>query len=58
MMNIEQTLGVVRHTLTFIGGILITKGLIDEATAEAITGGIITLAGLIWSAFIKRAKTE
>jgi hypothetical protein len=45
----EQILGIVRHGLTFIGGILITKGLIDESTATEIIGGIITLAGTIWS---------
>jgi hypothetical protein len=45
----EQILGIVRHGLTFIGGILITKGLIDESTATEIIGGVITLAGTIWS---------
>jgi hypothetical protein len=30
----EQLLGILRHTLTFVGGILITKGIIDEATAN------------------------
>jgi len=45
----EQILGIVRHGLTFIGGILIAKGLIDESTATEIIGGIITLAGTIWS---------
>jgi hypothetical protein len=45
----EQILGIVRHGLTFIGGILIAKGLIDESTATDIMGGIITLAGTIWS---------
>lgn len=45
----EQILGIVRHGLTFIGGILITKGIVDEATATEVIGGIITLAGTIWS---------
>jgi hypothetical protein len=45
----EQILGIVRHGLTFIGGILIAKGLIDESTATEIIGGVITLAGTIWS---------
>ncbi len=26
----EQILGIVRHTLTFIGGIVIARGLVDE----------------------------
>lgn len=49
----EQVLGILRHTLTFVGGVLITKGLIDEATASEIIGGIITLTGTIWSVIAK-----
>jgi hypothetical protein len=45
----EQVLGIVRHTLTFAGGILITKGLIDESTSMDIIGGAMTLIGTIWS---------
>jgi hypothetical protein len=52
----EQILGIVRHGLTFIGGILITKGLIDESTATEIIGGVITLAGTIWSVIEKNNK--
>ena len=52
----EQILGIVRHGLTFIGGILIAKGLIDESTATEIIGGIITLAGTIWSVIEKNNK--
>jgi hypothetical protein len=52
----EQILGIVRHGLTFIGGILIAKGLIDESTATEIIGGIITLAGTIWSIIEKNNK--
>jgi hypothetical protein len=49
----DQLLGILRHTLTFVGGILIAKGLIDEATATEIIGGIITLTGTIWSVLAK-----
>ena len=45
----EQILGIVRHGLTFIGGILIMKGVVDEASVEEVIGGVITLAGTIWS---------
>jgi hypothetical protein len=48
-MKKEQFLGILRHTLTFIGGIMIMKGIVDEAIAEEIIGGVITLAGTIWS---------
>lgn len=45
----EQILGVVRHTLTFVGGILVMKGILDETTLTEIIGGVITLTGTIWS---------
>jgi hypothetical protein len=57
-MNKEQVLGTIRHTLTFIGGILVTKGYVDETTIEAITGGIITLVGLVWSTIIKNKNDK
>ena len=33
----EQLLGIVRHSLTFIGGIFITKGLIDESLLKGMS---------------------
>jgi hypothetical protein len=50
----EQILGVVRHTLTFVGGILVMKGLVDETTVTEIIGGVMTLAGTIWSVIEKK----
>lgn len=49
----EQVLGIIRHTLTFVGGILVTKGLIDETAVTEIIGGIVTLTGTIWSVIAK-----
>jgi hypothetical protein len=46
-------LGIIRHTLTFVGGVLITKGLIDETIATEIIGGVMTLTGTIWSVINK-----
>lgn len=48
-MNKEQVIGIIRHSLTFIGGLLIMKGIIDESTSNEVIGGIITLVGTIWS---------
>jgi hypothetical protein len=45
----EQLLGIVRHAVTFIGGILVMKGLIDDSLVQEILGGVTTLAGAIWS---------
>ena len=49
----EQLLGIVRHSLTFIGGIFITKGLIDESLLNELIGGAIALTGAIWSIVVK-----
>jgi len=49
----EQVLGIARHTLTFVGGILVMKGLIDESTVQEIIGGLITLGGTVWSVIAK-----
>ena len=49
----EQVLGIVRHGLTFVGGIVVMKGLVDEATLTEIIGGVMTLTGTIWSVIDK-----
>jgi hypothetical protein len=53
-MSKERILGIVRHTLTFVGGILVMKGIFDEAMASEIIGGVMTLTGTIWSIFEKK----
>jgi hypothetical protein len=50
----EQFLGITRHTLTFIGGLFIAKGMIDETTLTEIVGGVITLVGAVWSIIDKK----
>ena len=49
----EQWLGIVRHSLTFVGGILIAKGLVDESIWAEISGAALTLVGGIWSITVK-----
>ncbi len=50
----EQFLGILRHTLTFVGGIIVMKGIVDEATWTELVGGVITLSGAIWSIVSKK----
>jgi hypothetical protein len=50
----DQILGITRHALTFIGGLLIMKGLVDEALFTEISGGIMTLVGAVWSIINKK----
>lgn len=54
-MNKEQIMGIVRHALTFVGGILIMKGIITEAMSTEVIGGVMSLIGTIWS--IKSKKS-
>ncbi len=55
-MNKDQILGVVRHTLTFLGGFLVVKGYLDESLLNELIGGAIALAGTIWSIIDKNKK--
>jgi hypothetical protein len=57
-MNKEQKLGILRHFLTFVGGILVLKGWIDESIVQEVIGGFSTLVGTIWSVFAKKPKTN
>lgn len=50
----EQLLGLVRHAVTFIGGVLVMKGLIDNSLVQEFLGGATTLAGVIWSIVDKK----
>jgi hypothetical protein len=54
-MKKEIILGIIRHTLTFVGGIFVMKGITDEQTITEIIGGALTLIGGIWS-IINKAK--
>ncbi len=49
----EQFLGIVRHTLTFVGGILVMKGIVDDAAYAELSGAVLTLAGGLWSVVAK-----
>ncbi len=50
----DQVLGIVRHALTFVGGIIIAHGLVDDALFQEILGGVMTLVGAIWSVASKK----
>jgi hypothetical protein len=57
-MKQTQVLGIIRHCLTFIGGMLIIKGSVDAEEWEAISGYAIALVGGIWSVVDKTEKTN
>jgi hypothetical protein len=45
----DKISGLLRHILTFVGGYLVTAGIIDEAMLMEVVGAIITLVGFVWS---------
>jgi len=45
----EQILGLVRHVITFVGGILVARGKVDPAQLETIVGIVATVAGFLLS---------
>ena len=53
-MSKEMVLGLVRHSLTFVGGLLVTKGLLDTNLLTEIVGGVITIVGGVWSIIAKK----
>ena len=48
-MTKEQIQGIVRHGLTFIGGIVVMKGLATDAVVQELIGTALTIFGLVWS---------
>ncbi len=51
----SNELGLVRHALTFVGGILIAKGLASDGQVGEMIGAAITLVGTVWSVLSKKA---
>ena len=49
MVQKEQIMGLVRHGLTFIGGILVAKGLATEGQIMDMVGMLMTFVGTLWS---------
>ena len=56
-MTKEQVLGIIRHGLTFIGGILIVKGIADEGMVTEAIGAIVTAVGAVWSVIKNKPTT-
>lgn len=50
----EKVIGVLRHILTFAGGFVVAKGLVDESTYLELSGALLTLLGGVWSVLSKK----
>lgn len=47
--------GIVRTVLAAAGGILVTKGYVDDATLQGLIGAIITIGTGVWSIVQKKS---
>lgn len=54
----DKITGLLRHILTFVGGYLVTSGIIDEQMLTEVVGAIITLVGFVWSWTSKKETEE
>jgi hypothetical protein len=57
-MNKDQILGVLRHILTFAGGILVFRGVLEDSLLQELVGGIVSLTGTVWSVISKKKETS
>lgn len=55
-MNREAILGVIRHILTFAGGVMVTKGFATADEATAAVAALVTLIGVVWSVIDKTRR--
>ena len=55
-MEKSVILGFVRHMLTFGGGYIAAKGIVDQALVSEAIGALITLIGVGWSFAEKKAR--
>lgn len=54
-MTQAQVLGIVRHGLTFVGGILVIQGYVTETLFLELSGLITAAIGAVWSV-VDKAK--
>lgn len=55
---LEYVLGLIRHSLTAGGVVLVDKGLTSEADLDTGIGAAITLLGLAWSMYRKWKRSH
>ena len=54
MITTEQKLGVIRHGLSFLGGVLMWNGKTDQAQVEQIIGAVMMIVSIVWSVMQKK----
>ena len=52
----ENVASLIRHILTFAGGILVTKGVISEGLSAELVGLAMSAIGIAWGQWSKKVK--
>lgn len=53
-MTLDQFAGIVRALAAAAGGYLVGMGMVDEQTAAAVGGAVVTIATAVWSVLSKK----
>jgi hypothetical protein len=56
-MNKDKWLSIIRHFLTFVGGVLVTIGVTEEALTPEFVGAFVTIVSGIWGIQQKNQNT-
>jgi hypothetical protein len=48
-MKRQIVFAIIRHLLTALGGVLVTRGTLDSAGLETVIGAIMAILGVVWS---------
>lgn len=57
-LNAVTVSALVRHAMTFVGGILVSSGIFDAGTVEQLSGAIVTIIGVVWSLIDKSEEPK
>ena len=55
-MTKDMWLGLARHVLTLLGGILVARGSMDADTMNTVVGAAVTIGGAAWSVMDKKGR--
>jgi uncharacterized MnhB-related membrane protein len=54
--NVWIAQGVLRDVLKVVGTLLAANGVADAQQVEAVVGGVLTVAGFVWSIYDKQKR--
>ena len=54
----DIVLGMVRHGLTTLGGMLVARGYMDAGQLEPVIGAMVVIVGVAWSAIEKQQRAK